>query len=82
LGGLFCFSVNTWIHNHHGGQVRRGGREPASRGWFKSPSRYEDFSNGKSFFSLDFFDYGFCFRAKSCNIYQKSNNYEFDPSIS
>jgi hypothetical protein len=36
----------------------------------------------EAFFSLYFFDYGFCFRAKPSNIYQKSNNYEFDPSIS
>ena len=30
------------IHNHHGGQVRRGGREPASRGWF-NPKEYIDY---------------------------------------
>jgi hypothetical protein len=40
--------VSAWIH------IRRGGREPASRGWFKSPSRYKDFSIGKSsLFSVD-----------------------------
>ena len=45
MGSLFCFSVNAWIHNHHGGQVRSEAdgslppeSRPASRGWFKSPA--------------------------------------------
>ena len=59
-GKSFLFSVNAWIHNHHGGQVRSAAdgslpteSRPASRGWFKSPATLlKGLSFGRPFFII------------------------------